>query len=427
MEKGNPLSQPRENPSAQGAERPSQDGLAVPQQPARKPRRVLLLDRTPALRPLLEQAPALTGAVSLLYAQTLAEARAVIAAGPIDVAIIEPDLADGSGLDLADELKGTTTPPQTVVVSSSTDFAQAQQAMRAGASDYILRPLGDDVATQAGLCRDLSDRIGAALERQAADREQHRRVRRLKKLCKRLDDARQEVTDQVDVLCNDLVTAYQELANQINHLSNTTDLSEVIGDELDLEVLLRKTLEYLIKKAGPCNAAIFLPSTADEFSLGGYVNYDCTKDSADMLLEHLADVLAPKIADHCEEMILHVDNNHGLTELLGDDWNYLADCHLLSFACSHEGDALAVVALFRDDSEPFSPAMIETAATIGEMLGEQLARIIRVHHRGMADVPYDTTAESVGETFLPPSEWDGYHQDADPFEDEDGDDDGPFA
>lgn len=419
------MTQPNEQTSTDGVVRPGQDR---PQ--AAKPRstpgtrRVLLVDRTPALRSVLEQAPADQGRVSVLYAATLAQARELVEQqGPIDVAVIEPDLADGSGLDFAAQLQQGKSATQTVVVSSSTDFLQAQRAMRAGASDYILRPAAtdnlDDIALSVmSIAGDLTDRVMAALHRQQQGREQARRVRRLKKLCRRLNDARQEVSDQVDVLCNDLVTAYQELAQQMQHLSTTTDLTEVISDELDLEVLLRKTLEHLIKKAGPCNAAIFLPSTVDEFSLGGYVNYNCTKDSADMLLEHLADVLAPRIADHSDEPVMHITNNHTMTELLGDDWNYLADCHLLSFACTHEGEALAVVALFRDDSEPFAASMVDTAETLGQMMGQQLAKIIRIHHRGMDDVPFDNSGKEG--TYLPPSEWDGYEREADPFDDDDG-------
>ncbi|MEM9020680.1 MAG: response regulator [Planctomycetota bacterium] len=414
------MTQPHDHSSPGGTDQPGKPD-ATPAK-TRRTRRVLLVDRTPALTPVLEQAPAEVGPVRVLYAATLARARELVEEqGPIDVAVIEPDLADGSGLDFAEQLAQSKAITQSVVVSSSTDLRQAQRAMRAGATDYILRPAAsdraDDVAASASsIAEDLADRLRAALERQQADRQQARRLRRLKKLCRRLNDARQEVSDQVDVLCNDLVTAYQELAQQMHHLSTAADLTTVIDDELDLEVLLRKTLEHLIKLAGPCNAAIFLPATVDEFSLGGYVNYNCTKDSADMLLQHLADVLAPRIADHSDELVMHVTSNHTMTELLGDDWNYLADCHLLTFACTHEGDALAVVALFRDDSEPFSDTLIDAAATVGEMLGDQLAKIIRIHHRGMDDVPFDT--QGADDTYLPPSEWDSYDRDADPFDDD---------
>mgnify|MGYP000671460385 CR=1 FL=1 len=200
----------------------------------------------------------------------------------------------------------------------------------------------------------------------------------------------------------------------MQNVTQTAGYRDAIGQELDLEVVLRKTLEYIVQQAGPCNAAVFLPSSADEFSLGGYVNYDCTKESADMLLQHLADVLAPTVAEKGEE-IMHVTDNRALDELLGDDWNYLADCDLLALPVNHDGEALAVITLFRDNEQPFTGPAIDAMSSIAEQMGELLGRIIRVHHRSMPEFE-EPNAEG---TYLPPSEWDGYEKDADPFDDDD--------
>ena len=175
------------------------------------------------------------------------------------------------------------------MLTQTPDFSLAQEAMQIGAADIIIKPAKADTAW----LESTAQRVTAVLDRQWTERVRSTRIRKLKRLCRKLNDARLEVTEQVDVLCNDLVTAYQELAVQVQNVTQTAGYREAIGEELDLEAVLRKTLEYIVQQAGPCNAAVFLPSSADEFSLGGYVNYDCTKESADMLLEHLADVLAP--------------------------------------------------------------------------------------------------------------------------------------
>src|SRR5690606_39228493 len=155
-----------------------------------------------------------------------------------------------------------------------------------------------------------------------------------------------EVSEQVDILCHDLVTAYQDLAVQMQQVVHTSEYAMVIRDELDLEKLLRRTLEYIIEKAGASNAAIFLPSSMDEYSLGGYVNYDCTPESADMLLQHLGDVFAPKVARQNE--LVHITDNIALCGWLGDDAMWLEDRHVLAFGCRQDDEALAVIAVFRD-------------------------------------------------------------------------------
>ena len=391
-------------------------GVEKPTKPKRtkRARRVLLIEPSPSLGPALQQCKADNGTLAIVNAPSINAARQQIKdAGKRDVALI-PQASDGSGMELARELKAKDPATAVVMLAQTPDFALAQQAMQFGAADIIIKPSPEQ--TDDAWLTSVADRVTKVLNRQWADRARMTRIRKLKRLCRKLNAAREEVTDQVDVLCNDLVTAYQELAVQVQNVTQTAGYREAIGQELDLEAVLRKTLEYIVQQAGPCNAAVFLPSSADEFSLGGYVNYDCTKESADMLLEHLADVLAPAVANKGEE-IMHVTDNRGLDDLLGDDWNYLADCDLLALPVNHDGEALAVITLFRDNEQPFTEPAIDAMSSIAEQMGELLGRIIRVHHRAMPGL--DDHAND--KTYLPPSAWDGYEKEADPFEDEDDD------
>lgn len=391
------MSDPRESKPAGGLEKSTK--------PKRKlTRRILLVDPSPALKPALQQCEAEHGSVQVVYASTLAKARNLVKskdAGKIDIAVLN-HFAKAGELELAKELTSADVATRIVLLTDQPDFTYAQQAMQLGSLDLIIRP--DTQDTDQDWLVSTTQRVTDALNRQWTERMRSSRIRKLKRLCKKLDAARNEVSEQVDVLCNDLVTAYQELAVQMQSLSHTSGYIDAIGEELDLEAVLRKTLEYIIKQAGPCNAAVFLPSSADEFALGGYVNYDCTKESADMLLEHLADVLAPRIAENAEDM-LHVTANDELDALLGDDWNYLADCHLVALPAVQDGEALAVLTLFRDNDQPFSQQAIDALHFIGSEMGELLGRIIRVHHRAVPgfDEVIDPVDPSDG--FLPPSEW----------------------
>ena len=52
-------------------------------------------------------------------------------------------------------------------------------------------------------------------------------------------------------------------------------------------------LEFTLSKIGSTNAAIFLPTSSGDYSLGAYVNYDIPRDGIEIMLDQLADVLAP--------------------------------------------------------------------------------------------------------------------------------------
>jgi GAF domain-containing protein len=102
-----------------------------------------------------------------------------------------------------------------------------------------------------------------------------------------------------------------------------------------------------------------------------------------LLLSHLADVVAPAVAD--EDVVYHIKDNRAMQELIGDDATYLQDCHMLAVPCWAEGEPLAIIALFRDGSQPFHEDVVQTTEAIAPMLGNYLAKIIRVHHRHSPD------------------------------------------
>ena len=364
--------------------------------------RVLLVEPGRAHRDALAAGGRPGRPLEIVFAETVAEAREVLTDLDFDAAVVGLHLPDGSGLDLAREIASHARPTAVLVMGADKDFDAARGALRAGADDFVL---------QGVAAPELARRLDAALDRKLREKAQLARVARLHRLCRKLNQARNEVSDQVDLLCNDLVTAYQELAGQLQNVNQTGEFTTLIEDELDLEVLLRKTLEHLIARLGPSNAAIFLPATLDEYSLGGYVNYDCRKSEVDDLLDNLADTLAPRVAESGESVV------HLTSDAIIDDWtdgglapDALRGCRVVNVPCMSEDECLAVVTLFRRDDTPFSPEHIELLSGLDPALGAALEKIIRIHHRtGFSDILSDDDyADAYGEVDEDSDDDDGY-------------------
>ncbi|MEM6551749.1 MAG: response regulator [Planctomycetota bacterium] len=382
--------------------------------PSRRPARVLVVDRDTRVPALLRDCRPAGQTLDIIQAGSLAVARDLIDKQRIDLAIIEPAMPDGDGYELAAELADAPSPSKpavaTLIAGSTADFDAARRALAAGAADFLVKP---ELTTN-----ELTDRLAHTLAKQRKDAKLARRVRRLKKLCKRLNDARLEVAGQVDTLCNDLVTAYQELAVQMKGVvDETRTVEDVLSDELDLEQVIRKTLEWLVGQSGPSNAAVFLPCSMDEFSLGGYVNHDCTAESADMLLQHLADVLAPKVADR--DQLIHLKDNASIEQWIGDDAAYLADSEVLAFAARTDDESLAVLCLFRDAEQPYPEDVVQACRALAPILGETLSRLIRIHHRHLPDPAlFDTELTQPDYDDWGTAEWSA--DDDLPFDEDDG-------
>lgn len=364
--------------------------------------RVLLVEPGCAHRDTLAACGRPGRPLEVVFAESLAEAREVLTDLDVDAVVVAINLPDGSGLDLTREIAGLARPTAAVVLGIDKDFDVARAALRAGADDYVLRGVA---------APELARRLDAALDRKLREKSQLARVARLHRLCRKLNQARNEVSDQVDLLCNDLVTAYQELAGQLQSANQAGEFTTLIEDELDLEVLLRKTLEHLIARVGPSNAAIFLPATLDEYSLGGYVNYDCRKDAVDGLLDNLADTLAPRVAESGEQVV------HLTTDAEIDHWtdgglapDALRGCSVVTIPCLSDDECLAVVTLFRRHDTPFTDEHLELLSGLGPVLGAALEKIIRIHHRtgfteGMGDDGY---ADAYGDMDDDTDDDDGY-------------------
>ena len=155
-----------------------------------------------------------------------------------------------------------------------------------------------------------------------------------------------------------------------NH-DSLIELKTILGQDLDLEQALRAYLEWLLQKIGPANMSIFLPSTTGDWTVGEYVNYDHPKDTAELMLEHLAG-----FTDQFQDGVLF-DAPRG-----AEDWHDWLDGHAVYCrrAVSQE-EELACIMVFRDKKTGFLKehlALIDESAPI---FAAQVARIIQVHHR----------------------------------------------
>ncbi|MEQ8769118.1 MAG: GAF domain-containing protein [Phycisphaerales bacterium] len=302
------------------------------------------------------------------------EAREALGANAYDLAIVGRHQPDGCGIELTEELRGMCAALEAVVITDSPTLDDAVGAMRAGAVDML-----DSLSPT----RDLGDRIAAAARKARASREQHERTRRLQRLCKRLNQAREEVADHVGSLCSELTEAYQSLSSQIGDASISSELNSLLRQELDVESLLRTLLEFMLAKMGATNAGVFLPSTSGDFSLGAYVNHDQPRDTSEMLFDHLADAVAPRFEDQTEVLVLNtpelVDSH------FGDDAHWIGDSSAVVVSCGADDECLAVLVLFRDRSRPYSEQDVRLVEMISRLFGAQLARVIKVHHRHLPE------------------------------------------
>ena len=299
-------------------------------------------------------------------ASSIAEAVASLERDEFDAAIVPMRLRDGSGLDLVRLIASSGLSTKTIVISESPLVTDAVDAMRSGAVDMLASPIAE---------AELLTSVVGAVDKARRQRRQSEREDHLKALCKKLHSSQQKMADHVDSLCTDLVDAYEELATKSGQAMDDADpigtgeleaddFSSSISSDLDIESLLRTSLEHMLSKTGPTNAAVFLPCNHCDFNLGAYVNYDCPKDTVDVLLDQLADLLAPKLQGI--DGVVELSGEQEISEFLEEDAGWFTDYEVVAFACMSEGECLAVISFFREYGRGFSADLIDELKSMGD-------------------------------------------------------------
>ncbi len=266
-----------------------------------------------------------------------------------DAAVIDADDCTPATLKLVGELGARQI--ASVLLCGSVSFDQALAAMRAGASDIV----GTDVKPKE-------------------------LIRRLRAAARSSTFAHPGELDRHEP--RTAGSSGLGKATPSGALTNTDPLASfraAIANELDVETLLRQALEFVLAKVGPTNAAIFLPGSSGDYQLGAYVNYSAPKDTAEVMLDHLANVCAPRL-DRTVGVIELCDAK-AVEHTLGDGLEWLSGQRVLAFACRNEGETLAVFMIFRDALSPFPAGTSGVLTGLRDAFGQQLARVIRIHHR----------------------------------------------
>ena len=315
--------------------------------------------------------PATAGAPLVRVAGSVDAAEAELSRAPADVLLLNLEIGGRTGTDLIRQFKRRFPATDVVVLSRSRRNDTCVDAWRAGAGDFVHAPIA------AG---ELERVLGRAAERRQETEKRTHRYRRLREACKRLNKARHEISQQVDLLCNDLVRAYQDMAHQLNLTQTAAEYAQTLANELDVEGVLRRTMEWVLKKLGPVNAAIYVPSGESNFALGAYLNLDTHADAT--LIETLGRTIVQQARGTSP---VWIEEERVLEELFDDDSKLLGGRQWLAVGCHTPRECLAVLVVFRGKASTgaaeLTPASRGLLEAIAPILAEKMEQALGLYQR----------------------------------------------
>lgn len=308
--------------------------------------------------------------------RNLAEARKLLEKQSFSLLVADMKLPDGSGLSLLPELRKCSPHAGVVVTGKGAGLEDVIDAMRSGANDFVPKPFTSN---------ELAGRISHALSRQDLLARNDRKIARLREAVKKLSEARKMVTRKVDLLCNDLVGAYGELSRQVDSVRTTEDFRRVCDVAKDLEQLLCHVMDWVMRRVGYANIAVFLAGGEAEggagatsaFQLGAYVKY--TMPSSPEMTDALKNGLVTRAG---REGFVRMTADESARDLTAAELRHLRGQAVIAANCTYLGESLATLVLFRDGCTPFTNEDAETFRAIAPVFAIALAGQVRVSDEG---------------------------------------------
>lgn len=309
-------------------------------------------------------------AVTLRYAPTPEQARFELQRRPADLVLINVQIHDNAGLELLARIRRAYPKTDAIALTRQTSADVCLNAWRAGALDLLTMPMEPAAVST---CMRRVEAVRAQRDRLIA------RNKRLRHVCRQLNKARHEIGQQVNLLCHDLVKAYQDLAQQLNQTQVSGDYATALGGEVEIEVILRRTMEWMLKKLGPVNAAVFLPDSEGNYALGAYLNYDTAAES--VLVETIGTTLVKHASSASGTQTIQDDAQ--LTELFGNESRLLLGRTWMTCPAYYKNECLGVLVLFQRQGDAIPESWEETLASVSTILADRIARAVRVYQRGL--------------------------------------------
>lgn len=327
--------------------------------------RVLLVDDEPEVLSLLSDILSEKLDCHLLLARNLAEARAAISGGNVDLLLTDLNLPDGDGMALVHDLRQRNAAARAVVITGQPNVENTVLALRQGVLDFIPKPFKAE---------HFIDRVERALRQQTLVARNDKRLARLKSAVRRLNQSRRMVSKKVDLLCNDLVSAYGDLSRQVGDLRNQESFRKLIESSSDLEQMLCHAMDWILRNTGYCNLAVWLAADDADFQLGAYMKYTIPGDPG--LTEAIKKNLVPMVA---REGLVHIEGHDTKKFLSPAELKYLNGQTVLATNCTYLGESLAVLAMFRDEKSPFTDDDVAMLRAIAPVFATALAAVVRKH------------------------------------------------
>ena len=268
--------------------------------------------------------------------------------------------------------------PKTPTIGYTTSRSQTlvMEIMRSGASDVLCLP------------RDLSavkDRVEKILRNNQDVLLEETRNKEVRRLYDEAHTAHGEAVEEIENLSHTLASGHCDQEQQLRLVAMAAEFRTLVSQELEVESMLRTSLEYLLHRLGPTNAAVYIREGDIGWGVGAYINYDRQGENFSEFLQTLGEQSCPLIAQ--EKSLRIFTDGVSFTNWIDADALDFDGCEVVAVGCFDGERCMAVIVFFRSDSKRFNNESTKIIESLSPTFGSQLGKILKIHRRAQPMSP----------------------------------------
>jgi DNA-binding response OmpR family regulator len=331
-------------------------------------------EQTTAIRASIEVA-----GYSVVHAGTIKAGEIALEQGVYGLIVVDCD----TGNSVVESIAEFTSllSPQTPTVGFTTSRSQTlvMNMMRNGASDIFCLP------------RDLGavkERIELVMSKNSIARLATKKNDKIRRLYEEINLAHGAAVEEIESLTHTLASGQCDQDQKMRLVAMAAEFRTLVSQELEVESMLRTSLEYLLHRLGPTNAAVYIREGEVGWGIGAYINYDQQGENYSEFLQTLGEQACATVSQ--EKSLRVFTDGSSFTNWIDTDELDFEGNEVITIGCFDGEKCMSIIVFFRSDSKRFDDEALKIVETISPLFGAQLGSILKIHRRAETTWPSES-------------------------------------
>ncbi|MBC8522886.1 response regulator [PVC group bacterium] len=331
-------------------------------------------ENTQTIRALLEVA-----GHTVLHAGSIKAAEIALEQTLFELIVVDCDTGDSVLGSIAEFTSLLSPKTPTVGFTTSRSQTLAISSMRSGAEDLFCLP------RDLGVIQDRVEKIIAINHKSELQEKRNEEIRRLYEEAHRAHGIAEE---EIESLSHTIASGQCEREQQMRLVAMAAEFRTLVSQELEVESMLRTSLEYLLHRLGPTNAAVFIREGDVGWGVGAYINYDRQGENFTEFLSALGEQACSTVSQDMG-LRLFTDGTSFANWIDTEELDFSGN-EVISVGCFDGNRCMAVIVFFRNDAKRFGNESVKIVESISPIFGGQLGSILKIHRRAETNWPSES-------------------------------------